>query len=159
MFLTTLKSTISIANFRDLRITIREGLNHRKELRLKSKDLAELVVEALDDMKGQDIRCINVEGLTSITDYMVIVTGTSSTHIKALADTVSKKVKEAGQAVSSMEGRLQSEWILVDLGDVVVHLMIAPMRALYNLEELWSFKTENSSPSSVDEVEAGDASL
>ncbi len=125
---------------------------------MKSKELADLVVEALDDMKGQDIRCINVEGLTSITDYMVIVTGTSSTHIKALADTVSKKVKEAGQTVSSVEGRLQSEWILVDLGDVVVHLMIAPMRALYNLEELWSFKVATKPAGSLDDAEAGDAS-
>ena len=108
---------------------------------MKSKDLSKLVVTALDDMKGQSISCISVEKLTSITDYMVLVTGTSSTHVKALADTVSKEVKDAGQPVVGMEGRLQSEWILVDLGDVVVHVMIAPMRALYNLEELWTFQT------------------
>jgi len=65
----------------------------------------------------------------------------STTHVKALADTVSKDVKDAGQNVAGVEGRLQSEWVLVDLGDVVVHIMIAPVRALYNLEELWSFKT------------------
>lgn len=125
---------------------------------MNSKELAELVVEAIDDMKGQDIRCINVEGLTSITDYMVIATGTSNTHIKALADSASKKVKEAGHSTGSVEGRLQSEWILVDLGDVVVHLMIAPMRALYNLEELWNFKTRPSEADAAAELEAGDAS-
>lgn len=108
---------------------------------MNSKKLSKLVVAALDDMKGQSIRCINVEKLTSITDYMVLATGTSSTHVRALSDTVSKAVKDAGQEVVGVEGRLQSEWVLVDLGDVVVHIMIAPMRALYNLEELWSFKT------------------
>lgn len=93
-------------------------------------------------MKGQSIRCINVERLTSITDYMVIVTGTSSTHLKALAESVSKSVKDAGQEVVGMEGKLASEWVLVDLGGVVLHLMLAPVRALYNLEELWNFETK-----------------
>ena len=93
-------------------------------------------------MKGQSIRCINVERLTSITDYMVIVTGTSSTHLKALADSVSKSVKDAGQEVLGMEGKLASEWVLVDLGGVVLHLMLAPVRTLYNLEELWNFETK-----------------
>lgn len=108
---------------------------------MNSKKLSKLVVDALDDMKGQSIRCINVGKLTSITDYMVIATGTSSTHVKALADAATKAVKDAGQDVVGVEGRLQSEWVLVDIGDVVVHLMIAPVRALYNLEELWNFKT------------------
>ena len=93
-------------------------------------------------MKGQSIRCINVERLTSITDYMVIVTGTSSVHLKAMAESVNKSVKEAGLKVVGMEGKLASEWVLVDLGGVVVHLMLAPVRALYNLEELWNFDTK-----------------
>jgi ribosome-associated protein len=109
---------------------------------LNSTELSEIVVEAAKDMKGQSIRCINVERLTSITDYMVIVTGTSSTHLKALAESVSKSVKDAGQEVVGMEGKLASEWVLVDLGDVVLHLMLAPVRALYNLEELWNFATK-----------------
>ena len=107
--------------------------------RLNSKRLAQLVAEALDDLKGQSISCINVKKLTEITDYMVIVTGRSNTHIKALADAVTKKAKESGEEVVGVEGRLQSEWVLVDVGDVVVHIMMAPVRALYNLEELWSF--------------------
>ena len=93
-------------------------------------------------MKGQSIRCINVERLTSITDYMVIVTGTSSTHLKALAESVSKSVKDAGHDVVGVEGKLASEWVLVDLGGVVLHLMLAPVRVLYNLEELWNFETK-----------------
>jgi len=73
---------------------------------------------------------------------MVIVTGTSSVHLKALAESVSKSVKDAGGEVVGMEGKLASEWVLVDLGGVVVHLMLAPVRALYNLEELWNFDTK-----------------
>ncbi|MDP6652498.1 MAG: ribosome silencing factor [Gammaproteobacteria bacterium] len=107
--------------------------------RLNSKKLAQLVAEALEDLKGQSITCINVKKLTGITDYMVIATGRSNTHIKALADAVTKKVKESGEEVVGVEGRLQSEWVLVDVGDVVVHIMMAPVRAFYNLEELWSF--------------------
>ena len=111
--------------------------------RLNSKKLAQLVSEALDDLKGQYISCINVKKLTQITDYMVIVTGRSNTHVKALADAVTKKVKESGTAVVGVEGRLQSEWVLVDVGDVVVHIMLAPVRALYNLADLWSFSASS----------------
>tara|TARA_R110002073_G_scaffold99633_1_gene227456 strand:- start:814 stop:1179 length:366 start_codon:yes stop_codon:yes gene_type:complete len=110
---------------------------------LNSTQLSEIVIEALEDMKGQSISCINVERLTAITDYMVIVTGTSSTHLKALAESVNKAVKDAGGEVVGMEGKLASEWILVDLGGVVVHFMLAPVRSLYNLEELWNFESKS----------------
>ena len=109
---------------------------------MTSKDLANLVVGALEDRKGQAIVSINVSKLTEITDYMVIVTGTSSTHIKALSDEVTSRVKESGGQVTGVEGRMQAEWVLVDLGGVVVHLMLAPVRALYNLEDLWNFASD-----------------
>jgi ribosome-associated protein len=109
---------------------------------LKSKKIADLAITALDDLKGEQIRSINVEKLTSITDYMVIVTGRSNTHVKAMADAVVVKAKEAGLGVSGVEGKMQSEWVLVDLGGVVVHIMMAPVRALYNLEDLWSFQSD-----------------
>lgn len=111
----------------------------KKVKALKSKKLAQLVVDALDDLKGESIRSINVEKLTAITDYMVIATGRSSTHVKALADSVVTRAKESGVEVVGTEGKMQSEWVLVDVGDVVVHIMLAPVRALYNLEDLWSF--------------------
>lgn len=107
---------------------------------LNSKKLAQLAVTALDDMKGQSISSINVRKLTDITDYMVIATGRSNTHVKALSDEVVRQVKDAGGKVVGVEGRMQSEWVLVDLGDVVVHIMLAPVRALYNLEDLWNFQ-------------------
>ncbi len=112
---------------------------------MNSKKLSQLAVAALHDMKSQSIQCINVEKLTAITDYMVIATGTSNTHLKATADSISKAAKEAGQEVLGVEGKLQAEWILVDLGNVVVHLMLAPVRALYNLEELWDFEARTES--------------
>lgn len=115
-----------------------------KVSKLDSKRLSQLITEALDDMKGQSISCINVSKLTEITDYMVIATGRSNTHIKALADEVTNKVKEAGVEVVGVEGKMQSEWVLVDVGDVVVHIMMAPVRALYNLEDLWSFQQDKS---------------
>ena len=111
---------------------------------MKSKRVSTLFVDALDDMKGQSIRCIDVSKLTSITDFMVIVTGTSNTHIRALADSTVKKARELDVKVIGVEGLLQAEWVLVDLGDVVVHIMTAPVRALYRLEELWNFSLDKS---------------
>ena len=93
-------------------------------------------------MKGQSIRCIDVSKLTSITDFMVIVTGTSNTHIKALADSTVNRAKELDVKIIGVEGRQQAEWVLVDLGDVLVHIMTAPVRTLYNLEELWDFNLD-----------------
>ena len=110
---------------------------------MTSKKLAKLVVNALEDMKGLSIVCIDVQKLTQITDFMVIATGTSNTHLKALADSVVKDAKSAGVKVIGVEGRLQAEWVLVDLDDVVVHIMLAPVRALYNLENLWSFESDS----------------
>ena len=113
-----------------------------KVSKLNSKKLAQVAVTALEDMKGQSVKCINVEKLTQITDYMVIATGRSSTHIKALANEVVEHIEKEGGKIVGIEGKLQSEWVLVDAGDVVVHVMMAPVRALYNLEELWNFGAE-----------------
>lgn len=115
----------------------------KKKVRTSSSSLADIVVSALKEVKGQSIVSIDVSKLTEITDHMVIVTGTSSTHIKALADEVIRQVKESGGKVRGIEGRMQAEWVLVDLGGVVAHIMLAPMRALYNLEDLWSFDTDS----------------
>lgn len=118
---------------------------------MKSNKLSKVVVKALDDMKGQSIKCIDVSKLTAITEFMVIVTGTSNTHIKAMADSVAKDVKEVGATVVGVEGRLQAEWVLVDIGGVVVHIMMPQVRALYNLEELWNFKTAKTETTNNDE--------
>jgi len=106
---------------------------------LNSKALADLVTETLEDRKGQHIVCLDVADLTPVADYMIIVTGTSSTHVKSMADEIGIRVKAAGQTVAGTEGRSQSEWVLVDLGPVVVHIMQASARSHYSLEDLWSF--------------------
>ncbi|MDB3992401.1 ribosome silencing factor [Gammaproteobacteria bacterium] len=107
---------------------------------MKERELKEIILEAANDLKGQSINCIDVRRLTSIADYMVIVTGRSSTHVKALSDNVVKEVKKAKFEVVGVEGRAQSEWVLVDVGDIIVHVMLNQIRKLYNLEELWNFE-------------------
>jgi ribosome-associated protein len=100
-------------------------------------ELLKIVQNTLDERKAQDIKTIDVKGKTVITDYIVIATGTSDRHVKALADYVAVKVKENGGEVLGMEGESGSEWVLADLGDVVLHVMTAPTREFYQLEKLW----------------------
>ncbi len=103
-----------------------------------TEHLTTLVVEALDDLKAQDIRVMDVAGLTSITDTMVIASGTSDRHVKALSDNVVEQAKKNGVRPLGVEGEQTREWILVDLGDVIVHVMLPRVRSFYNLEKLWS---------------------
>jgi ribosome-associated protein len=95
-------------------------------------------MDALEDIKGIDVKVIDVSELTSITDRMVVVSGTSTRHVKALADNVALKAKQAGSPALGIEGEQAAEWILIDLGDVVVHVMLPAVRAFYALEKLWS---------------------
>lgn len=103
--------------------------------------LQQLVIDALEDLKGKDIRVLDVRGKSSITDIMVFVSGTSSRHLKSLADSVAIKAKQAGIPPLGVEGENSGEWVLVDLGDVVVHVMMPEIRDFYNLEKLWEVDT------------------
>lgn len=105
---------------------------------LQGAELLALVRDALEDIKGVDIKVIDVSDLTTITDAMVVVSGTSTRHVKALADNVALKAKQAGNPALGVEGELAAEWILIDLGDVVVHVMMPAVREFYALEKLWS---------------------
>lgn len=109
---------------------------------MDTNEIVALVVAALEDVKGQHIETFDVKDLTPVTDAMIICTGTSNTHLKALSDEVVVKAKAAGLQVNGIEGRLQAEWVLVDLGSVIVHLMMGATRALYRLEDLWDFRLE-----------------
>lgn len=102
--------------------------------------LAKLVVEALEDVKGTDIKVLDVQGLTSVTDWMVICTGTSNRHTKSLAENVIDMAKQSGNRPLGIQGTETGEWVLVDLGHVVVHVMLAQARAFYQLEKLWDLK-------------------
>ncbi len=104
---------------------------------LEITQLEALVIDALDDMKAQDVTVLNTESLTDEFDRVIIATATSNRQTRALANNVHEKVKENGGDVLSTEGEDTGEWVLVDCGDIVVHIMQAPIRAYYNLEEPW----------------------
>ena len=100
-------------------------------------ELKDLVLAAIDDRKGVDAAVMEVSSLTEITDFMVMVSGTSSRHVKAIVDNVLDAAKERGVAVYGVEGRDRNDWVLVDLADVVLHVMRPETRSFYDLERLW----------------------
>lgn len=104
---------------------------------MQIEQLVEVVIAALEDMKAKDIVTLDVKGKTSVTDFMIIASGGSSRQVKALADSVLEKVKEQGVRPIGSEGLETGEWALLDLGDVVVHLMQPATRQFYDLERLW----------------------
>ncbi|MGV8843898.1 MAG: ribosome silencing factor [Pseudomonas sp.] len=110
---------------------------------MPSDELLKLAIAALEEIKGQDIVSINVREKTSITDYMLIATGTSNRHVKSLVENVLEKVKEQGVRPLGSEGLDTGEWALLDLGDVVVHVMLPTSRQFYDLERLWQGAEQN----------------
>ncbi len=104
---------------------------------MKTEELTTLVVDALEDLKAVDLHVIDVCDKTSITDVMVIATGTSSRHVRSLAENVALTAKRRGIPALGEEGVDAGEWALIDLGDVVVHVMQPEVRDFYQLEKLW----------------------
>ena len=115
---------------------------------MNTEELTQLVVDALDDMKAQNVHVIDVRDKTSVTDVMVISTGTSARQVKSQAERVVEKSKENGVRPIGVEGEKEAEWILVDLGDVVVHVMQPTIRDFYHLEKLWATEEADTSGSS-----------
>ena len=101
------------------------------------RKLQKLAVSALEDIKAKDIEVINTSKLTAMFDKIIVATGDSNRQVNALARSVHDNIKEAGGDIVGMEGEESGEWVLVDLGDIVVHIMQPAVRAHYNLEELW----------------------
>ena len=104
---------------------------------MTSLETAKMAVKALDSKKALDIKVIKIQDISAIADYFVIATGTSSTHVKALADEVEAQLDEAGISVSHVEGYRSNSWILLDYVDVVVHVFTDEAREYYDLERLW----------------------
>lgn len=104
---------------------------------MEAKTLTPIAVAALEDIKGKDIAVLDVRHLTSLFDTLVIASGDSGRQVKALANNVQEKFKAAGAEIIGTEGEMAAEWILVDAGSVVVHVMHPATRSHYNLEELW----------------------
>ena len=100
--------------------------------------LQQTAVTALEDIKARDITVLDVRKLTSLYDTLIVATGESARQVKALAHNVRDKLKDAGAAILGVEGEDGGEWVLVDAGDIVVHVMQPAVRAYYNLEELWT---------------------
>lgn len=101
--------------------------------------LKQLVLTAIDDMKGEDVVELNVRDKTSVTDLLIIASGTSSRHVKSIASHIAAEAKKSGHMPLGVEGEEQGEWVLVDLGDLVVHVMQPQVRQFYDLEKLWNF--------------------
>ena len=107
---------------------------------MNSEALTDLVVDALDDVKAKDIVRLDVRDVTTVTDFMVVASGTSNRHVKALVDNVAEKAKAAGHRAIGIEGEEDGEWVLLDLQDTLVHVMLPRVREFYNLEKLWSLR-------------------
>ena len=104
------------------------------------RKLQRVVVDALEDIKGQDIKVFNTEHLSDMFERVIVASGTSNRQTRALASSVVEKVKQAGGYIVSVEGEDTGEWVLVDCGEVVVHVLQPTFRAYYNLEEIWGGK-------------------
>lgn len=104
---------------------------------MQAEELREFVIDKIDDLKGRDVQILDVHDKTDVVDYMIICSGSSKTHVRSIAEHVATEAKHAGKPPIGVEGGEQSEWVLVDLGDVVIHVMQDSIRDFYQLEKLW----------------------
>jgi len=114
---------------------------------MNTEQLTQLAKTALEDLKGKDIQCIDVAELCDFTDVMLFCTGTSNRHVKSLANNVIDDAKKQGQRPLGIEGENEGDWVLIDLGDVVVHVMQEEVRDFYKVEELWEIQPPKASKS------------
>ena len=134
------KRKTSIAKTKDVLKTkdAAKAKGRKKAARPSQADkLKAVVIDALADMKALEVKVLDVRGLTDIADYMVIASGTSDRHVRSVAQRVVEKTKEAGFRPHGVEGQQDSEWVLIDLNEMIVHVMLPRVREFYGLEKLW----------------------
>lgn len=118
---------------------------------IESEKISRVVVSALEELKAARIQVLDVRGLTTITDFMVLASGSSNRQVRALADNVVRRAKEQKHPALGVEGEREGQWILVDLCDVVVHVMLPEVRDFYQLEKLWG-DGEVMTPASAEQI-------
>lgn len=123
------------------RIRARAPKSHRPSPAKAS--LKAVVIDALADMKALHVKLLDVRGLTDITDFMVIASGTSDRHVRSVAQRVVEKTKQAGYRPHGVEGQQDSDWVLIDLNEMIVHVMLPRVREFYGLEKLWDMTVTN----------------
>jgi ribosome-associated protein len=121
----------------------RSAASKRSKPKKRAPDLTKLVSAVLDELKAADVIFLDVRHLTTVTDAMVIASGRSDRHVRAIASAVVEQCKAAGYRPLGVEGQKAGEWVLVDLGDLVVHVMLPRVREFYNLEKLWDISARD----------------
>lgn len=115
---------------------------------MNTEDLVKLAIDALEDIKAKDIVCIDVSKQTSVTDIMIVACGGSTRQVKAIANSVAMKAKENGILPLGTEGQQDAEWVLIDLAEVIVHVMLPTTREYYDIEKLWKERPNSTIDSS-----------
>ncbi|MDM8545018.1 ribosome silencing factor [Candidatus Venteria ishoeyi] len=122
--------------------TLTSAVSPLAATQLSTEQLRDLVIDAMEDLKAQDISVLDVRAISDVTDIMIIASGASNRQVAAIANNVVEKAKAQGQQPVGTEGENNSEWVLVDLGDVIAHVMQPEVRAFYQLEKLWETAPE-----------------
>ena len=117
--------------------------NDQQQIEQQDQRLIAIVESALEDMKAREVVTIDVRGRSSVTDYMVVASGTSKRHVASVAQEVLDQLKAEGVQPIGVEGQNVGDWVLVDVGSVIVHVMMPDARDFYDIERLWSFASEN----------------
>lgn len=118
-----------------------------KKTRKPPGALTDIAIAALEDMKAVNVKVLDVRKLTDVTDTMIVATGTSDRHVKSIADRVIERCRQAGHRAHGVEGEREGEWVLVDLQDLIVHVMLPRIREFYGLEKLWDMRPSQREPS------------
>jgi ribosome-associated protein len=117
-----------------------------KKTRTGPGALTKVAVAALEDMKAVNVKVMDVRKLTDVTDTMIVATGNSDRHVNSIADRVIERCRESGHRAHGVEGRREGEWVLVDLQDLIVHVMLPRIREFYGLEKLWDMRPTQRAP-------------